>query len=539
MILSESQLDNLYAKSLDSILESELGVEYLEESKKKKKSRTISSGPCPECGSLECDGSCSSNTSSECGGNCNEGLDDNEDSINESKNYIKVNGKKYLDISKVNGKDVALDMKDIIEVNGKKYAYELKDNISKNPAKFIGSGVGSVVGSVGGPISSFIGEKIGSKVGSEIDVLRNKMRKKNNKKSILPTNEVYRSKEFTKAMNEYFDITDTETRKILLSINESDQSKVMVALTSKLYNSIINKIDDIDFGEIPNTRGDMSKLSNFNQMIEAIDTMEEILREYKQTTEDTIGVIREAISGVMANSPLWIGAYQKNVELPMATYNTIVLSIITSVTYMISSCIEYIKVPSSDTFTITVNKNALNKTKQHLVFKNLKQFNSSIKSGQMKKAMEYVMKENMDTTNKFVGTLAIGAGAAFAGVIGLLFIVMPIIREGIFMFYHMRVMVSEYFEVQSDFLKINAYNVEANRSDLTKEQKKNITSKQMKVANKFDKFADKIAVQMKNAEVKATVDIRAEDSKKYKANEVLDEKPDSAEADSQSSSSLF
>ena len=43
----------------------------------------------------------------------------------------------------------------------------------------------------------------------------------------------YRSPEFTIAMNEYFDIYDSKTRKTLLSVNEADQTKILTSLTSK------------------------------------------------------------------------------------------------------------------------------------------------------------------------------------------------------------------------------------------------------------------------------------------------------------------
>ena len=46
---------------------------------------------------------------------------------------------------------------------------------------------------------------------------------------------------------EFFDITDTETRKVLLAVNEADQNKVLVSLTSKLYDNVVDRIDDIDF----------------------------------------------------------------------------------------------------------------------------------------------------------------------------------------------------------------------------------------------------------------------------------------------------
>ena len=87
--------------------------------------------------------------------------------------------------------------------------------------------------------------------------------------------------------------------------------------------------------------------------------------------------------------------------------------------------------------------------------------------------------------------------------------------------------------MQADLLQVNAYNVQNNRLDLTKEERKNISAKQMKVADNFRKVSRAIAVEAKNAENKATKDIKTENNKKYKASDVMEELPDSA------SSALF
>ena len=81
-------------------------------------------------------------------------------------------------------------------------------------------------------------------------------------------------------------------------------------------------------------------------------------------------------------------------------------------------------------------------------------------------------------------------------------------------------------------LQINAYNVEHSKSDLTNEQKKSISAKQLKIADRFRKVSSHIAVECKQSEVKATKELTKE-NKKYQTKEVLDELPDSA------SSALF
>ena len=58
-------------------------------------------------------------------------------------------------------------------------------------------------------------------------------------------------KTFNDVITEHFDIHDNKTRKVLLALDETDQSSVLNSLTSKLYDNIVEKVDDIDFGDIP------------------------------------------------------------------------------------------------------------------------------------------------------------------------------------------------------------------------------------------------------------------------------------------------
>lgn len=475
-----------------------------------------------------------------------ESLEEDTESLEE----IFINDKKYRPVTKADEKN-GIKLKDAIVINGKKYIYDNEAQAKynrKHPVEYIGKQVGSLAGgtagaalggasgavagaALGGTVGTIAGASIGATKGGHttskairtVADVPSKIKKKIKREEFDYRN-VYRSPEYSMAMEQYFDITDNETRKILLAVNEEDQNKVLVGLTSKLYENIIDKVDDIDFGEIPMTKGDITKLSNYKTLLECTETMTRLLIEFKQDTKP-IDTIRTAIDNIASSVGLWKRAFLGNVELPMVVYNTTVLAIIEATTYMISMCVEYIKVPSSDTFQITIDRSALTKSRDHMVFDNLEKFNSAYRKGQITNAMEYVIKENSKSKN-FAGT-SIGAGAALVGITALLFCIIPIIRELIFLFYYNRVRVSEYFDVQADMLQMNAYNVENNRLDLNKEEKKRITSKQIKIAERFRKIANKIGVEMKDSEKKAVKEISSE-NKKYKVEDVVDELPDSA-----------
>ena len=458
-------------------------------------------------------------------------------SANKAKSYVEKN-KSVNKSAKVSNYEPSVNtvnkLATSIEVNGKKVAYQYekeKKYEAKHPFKSLSKTVGGAAGTaagaaIAGPSGAVAGHAagrtIGSFVGNVVDDMNNKNDgKKKAKKESVDFSKIYRSKEYTQAISEYFDITDNNTRRILLAIDENDQNKVLVSLTSKLYDNIVNKVDDIDFGEIPMTKGDITKLSNYNTILECNDTMRKLLLEFKQSTEP-VDTITTAIDNIRNSTDIWKRAFAGNIELPMVTYNTIVLAIIEATTYLISMVVEYIKIPSSDSFQVTIDKSALNKSKDHMIFDNLRKFNDAYRKGQITNAMNYIIKEKV---NNFTGE--IGAGAALFGVTALLFCIVPILRELIFLFYYSRVRISEYFEMQADMLQMNSYNVEHNRPDLDKEQRKSISTKQMKIADKMRQFSKKIAINMKESENKAVKEMTTE-KKKYKVEDVVDEMPDSA-----------
>ena len=336
----------------------------------------------------------------------------------------------------------------------------------------------------------------------------------------------YRSPEYNKIVGEFFDISDRDTRLILTAVDEDDQDKVLMSLTAKIYNNMIDKVDDIDFGDIPSTKGDVTELPNYKKMVDCMNLMTELMDRFKES-KDSIDVVRTALHNIESRTAMWKKGFSLNLELPMVTYNTIVLAIIETTGFLVSMCVEFIKSPSQDTFNIIIDKSRATKSKQHLLFDNLKKFNTACTNGTVDNTMNYIMKTNV---KNFAG-FATGTTAVFGvvGIAGLLLVLIPILRELIFLFYYQRVRIADYFETQADLLEMNAYNIQNNNATFTKEERKSISNKQMAIATKFRKVSDFIAVDAKAAEVKATKEITS-NKKKYKADEVLDEVPDSATA---------
>ena len=324
----------------------------------------------------------------------------------------------------------------------------------------------------------------------------------------------YLHPKYQEIIKEYFDMSDRQTLKTLMGINEADQNTVLTQLTSKLYNMIIGKVDSIDFGTIPNTKGDITKLENYSQLVECVEIIEKLLIEYKQEITST-QTIKTAINNIINRKDLFEKGFKLNLEFPMLTYSTLVLSIVASISFLISSCIEYIKDINEDNFNVILDRIAVSKSKNGLLFKNLDKFNKSCASGEFDKALEYVQKAG---TNNLMG-IDIVSVAGVVALSALALSIIPLIRELIYFFYYTRVSISDFFEIQAELLQLNIYNLE-NSNTKTADDKKKVIKKQQKAIELFKKIANKIAVDNKQTEVK--VDKEISQDKKYKTDDVLD-----------------
>lgn len=325
-----------------------------------------------------------------------------------------------------------------------------------------------------------------------------------------------------KAFTENLDISDKITRRVINTINEAEQGSVLTALTSKLYDNIVSKVDDIDYGEIPETKGDITKLSNYSKLTECVSLLRGILVEYKQDTAP-IDEISKAINNISMRRDMFSRAFKLDVELPIIMYNTAVLNIINAVSYMIATSIEFMKTPNQDSFKITLDKVAYSKTKSNMLYNTLRKFNTSCYNGDFDKAMEFIINKRV---MKEAGIAAIGGGV----IVGLAIVlnIIPILREMVFLFYYTRMRVSDFFDIQADLLQMNAYNLEKNEN-VDAKKKDHIVSKQLKIVELFRKIANKISINSKKAEVESTRDITA-NSKKMKINDLSNDLPESVSA---------
>lgn len=197
--------------------------------------------------------------------------------------------------------------------------------------------------------------------------------------------------EYDQMIRENFDLSDTTTRRYIVTLEDAGQEQLLNALSSALYDKIVTKVDDIDFGSIPMSRGDITKVEGFSGTEECLAIIRRLVLEYKQSTA-VVDVVLSAIQNIKDRKGLFIKAYALNVELPMLIYNTVTLAIERSTSLMIATSMEYIKDPASTSPKAALNKVAYQRTMDDVLFKQLISFNNMCSNGSIDKVLESAMK---------------------------------------------------------------------------------------------------------------------------------------------------
>lgn len=379
--------------------------------------------------------------------------------------------------------------------------------------------------------------------------------------SDVDTSNIYRSKAFQECMT-YFNNSE-QTCKVLLSVQEADQNVIMQGLANKLYSHIIARVDDVDFGTIPNTKGDARKMEKYEEIRDCLNVLSQVLQNYGQST-DPVDTVIIALDNIVDRKDLFVKAYRLNAEMPIVVYNTMVLSVVSATSLLISTHIEFIKLPGNKGYDIAFDKASKLKSKDRMLFKNLEAFNAMCSSGEFDKTIEYSMnavlgnkirkesaeepvsegiisvgsalsaasavlaKSGMAGANWLAGVVGQGAALAAAhpvlSTIGLiivsLILLIKIIRNLIFYFYYFRTKLSDYLDIQSGLLYMNAANI---RNSLSRDdrEKQDIAKKQEAIAKFMKKASNSLAVKDRMAEQKAEKDSKKVDSEKYEITDVV------------------
>lgn len=323
---------------------------------------------------------------------------------------------------------------------------------------------------------------------------------------------------WNKVMNEvvknYMDFTDYHTLNVISVMNEEQQNSLLVSLTNKLYQMIVSKVDSIDYGEIPSTNGDITRLHKYNDLCKCLDVLKEIFEQYHEDTKPVLE-IENAINNVIDLKDIFISGFATKTEFAMAVYKNITLAIINATSYMIAVCIEYIKNPKTEGLKVVMKKTGISKVKESLVYESLINFNEACKKGEVENSLRPLIQKK---AKGFVVTAALGLKTVLV-LGGVLLALIPMIRNLVYFFYAARTRVSTYFDLQAKLLEMNVEELENNPNIKTEGDKKAVIRRQLSIAKTFHDIADSVAVEVKSSEIEATKEIK-KDRTEYRIDDI-------------------
>lgn len=299
------------------------------------------------------------------------------------------------------------------------------------------------------------------------------------------------------------------------TILEDANSPVTRKYQEKLFQSIIDK-KHVDFGDIPKSAGNIKAYSGYNNMMEVLNTIDGLANEQKnKEVMGYVAVVKKAISNIENLSSSYAKGFINKSDYVMLEYNTYVYTCIEATSSLLYEFVEYIKRPDQQVMTIQL-KNTKYRANLYY-FDQLNKFNSvNAKMGMdYRKLIESLCNKGR---NNFLGAeMIVGVAALSMAALAIV----PLTRELIYRFYHMRSNLAQSLELQAEFLEMNKTCLEANDS-ITTEKKKKILEKQNKTRLRLLKLAD--IIRVKNAkgmnETKKDLD---DDNKLLSINNLQDE----------------
>lgn len=197
------------------------------------------------------------------------------------------------------------------------------------------------------------------------------------KKPVYTKDQFYKSR--TNELLETFLIENSES-KIFENLTEDTKTESIKEIASQLLRSIIGKLEGIDTTAADRSRGDIKSLRELQSIQEAITQLEALLERtdgFYPDLKKAVGTVIKSILYINQYSNVFKDAYRNKKTLMMVKYQSLILSIISTVSYLISAGIDFSgnDVRLKDQVSI-----------EDVTFiKTLSQFNQSVESGEFKK----------------------------------------------------------------------------------------------------------------------------------------------------------
>ena len=282
-------------------------------------------------------------------------------------------------------------------------------------------------------------------------------------------------------------VTTFEEKHELDGLTESDSSEVQNQVVVNMLKGIGGR--RVDFAEIEQSKGRLEKFVGYKNMSTAIDFISTLTSNQKC---DELITVKQAMINILLLGDIFNKGFKLENSMIKLTYNTLVYACLDLTSHLIS-CVEL----DGDQLSLEIR----GKRSHDKCMLSLKRFNTECITNRMKKSLKDILNSGRNNL--------VGGGAAVMGlVLAIAVSIIPVIRECIYLFYSMRIRVSDYLNQQAKFLEIEAMTVE--QSSLSADRKQKVIMSQRNRISELRKLSDKLSVEYAIADKKSTEEISKE-----------------------------
>ena len=140
-----------------------------------------------------------------------------------------------------------------------------------------------------------------------------------------------------------------QDRKYMRTMSKEDIHQINGASIQRLYQTVLDK-KNCDFGDIPTSKGDLSKVKYLTSTKECLKVLKELMT-MNGIQEPGIAEIETAIGNVERMQPTFEYGFKTNQEYIIILYNTTVMAIVDATSMMCTAYMDYLVGPDQERFS--------------------------------------------------------------------------------------------------------------------------------------------------------------------------------------------
>ena len=303
--------------------------------------------------------------------------------------------------------------------------------------------------------------------------------------------------------------TSYTEKSYIYALTEEQQSLVNDRMVGNLYQSALKR-KDIDFGDIPNSRGDIQKFSGYDNMVATVDMLKALSKKFGFKMAE-LEIVENAIDNIRIQKRIFEKGYDVDIDFIKMYYQALVLACVDATILLLASYVEFTKTINNIEFQLKKGKGISG----NICIESLDKFNQSVKDGSFVRFAEGLFSKKQE--NLLGATAAAVTGAKVVGAIAIGASIVPTLRLLIFYFYDAKMTISEKLMYQKELLEMNSFRL--NSSSMEAQKRNKILGKQKQYMDKLEKLADKIRISDQLASKSSANSIK-QDNKQWNINNV-------------------